>query len=70
MLSKHLLEMKSWEMEHLYMPIFHKSKYSKSKPQNKNEFDFISLSIITNVNEFFFMAKRNFLLCLIKRALK
>ena len=39
------------------MVIFHKNKDSRSKGQNKNEFDFISPVMKTNVNRFLFHGK-------------
>ena len=42
--------MKSSERKHLHMQIFLKIKDSQSKDQNKNQFDFISPAMKTNVN--------------------
>ena len=53
--------MKSSEKKRLCMRIFHKSKDSRLKDQNKKEIYFLSPAMKTNVNEFFFMTKRNFI---------
>ena len=53
--------MKSSEKKRLCMRIFHKSKDSRLKDQNKKEIYFLSPAMETNVNEFFFMTKRNFI---------
>ena len=45
--------MKPSERKHLHMLLFHQNKDSKSKDQNKNEFDFISLAMKTIVNRTF-----------------
>ena len=54
--------MKSSEEKHLCMRIFHKSRDSRLKDQNKKEIYFLSPAMKTNVNEFFFMAKLSFIL--------
>ena len=53
--------MKSSEKKHLCMRIFHKSRDSRLKDQNKKEIYFLSPAMKTNVNEFFFMAKLSFI---------
>ena len=53
---KHYPEMKSFEKKYLCWRIFNWNKYSRSKDQNKNEFNFISPVMKTNVNRALFMA--------------
>ena len=52
-LCKQCPKMKPSERKHLHMLLFHQNKDSKSKDQNKNEFDFISLAMKTIVNRTF-----------------
>ena len=60
MLCKHYPKMKEFERKHLRMRIFHQNKDdARSRDQNKNEFNFVSLTMKTNFNIIFFTVKRN-----------
>ena len=45
--------MKSYNMKHLHMRIFHKHKIRRLEDYNKNEFHLILPAVKTNANKFF-----------------
>ena len=55
MLRKHYPEVKSSVKRHLCMQIFHKNKESRSRDQNKHDFNFVLLAMKAIINRPFFM---------------